>query len=319
MTNPAEAMPRRSSWWNSMTVRRICFPSLVRCAFGPLAHSRVWPCDRALRRAYQTGPQECLRVVGQSRSDEDRVPSSLELRSIVLGMCTNAPSRLPIPALLDLSKGVLALPRLRQESRMYLFPPFFELIDILCQVPCVSTSASLLIQGFIFRSFLEFCTSRNSLLRYTFLLDSLRLTLSFPISCVTHRGLREHDCVIWSQLPNFPQITLFLRTILGHTTHMNVLFQTGHWPFFRHFSLTFYCAAHPPQCVWNDNGHLSCIRTQTCYSGKWEGAINHMTVSCTLSENLHTVFCLSILKDLLLLDCHFDKASIRQSGSAFSK
>ena len=125
MTNPAEAMPRRSSWWNSMTVRRICFPSLVRCAFGPLAHSRVWPCDRALRRAYQTGPQECLRVVGQSRSDEDRVPSSPELRSFVLGMCTNAPSRLPIPALLDLSKRVLALPRLRQESRMYLFPPFF--------------------------------------------------------------------------------------------------------------------------------------------------------------------------------------------------
>ena len=61
-------------------------------------------------------------------------------------------------------------------------------------------------------------------------------------------------------------------------------------------------------------------RIQTCNSDIREGAINHTTAPCTfLSENIYLVFSLSILKDLLLLDCHFYKAFFRQSGSAFSK
>ena len=156
-------------------------------------------CNRALRRAYQmTGRQECLRAVAKSRRDEDRArklvlpPSSallhwpspplrgfwifeefpVHLRFDPLCLAfARLRSRLRILPLLDLSKRVLALPRLRQECRMYLLPPFFEFTDILCQVPCVSAGASLLFQSFVLRSFREFWIPRNSLSRYTFFMS----------------------------------------------------------------------------------------------------------------------------------------------------
>ena len=111
----------------------------------------------------------------------------------------------------------------------------FELVDILCQVPGCSEGAPLLPEGFILRSFLEFGSPRNSLLKFAFLHDSLRWTLVFPNFCVMHRRLRELDCVIRSQLSIFPQSRISRWAFLGHTTQLNSLFQQGH----RSFSATF--------------------------------------------------------------------------------
>ena len=79
--------------------------------------------------------------------------------------------------------------------------------------------------------FLEFWSPRCSLLRYTFLHDSLRWTFSFLNFCVTHRGLGEFDCVIRSEFSNFLQDRILLRAILGHTDLLNSLLQYGHCSF----------------------------------------------------------------------------------------
>ena len=79
---PAEAMSRKSSCWNSMTVQgppkerssQSCrrFSSHLRSDVA-LDHWLTHNCNRALRRAYlMTGRQECLRATEQSRWGEDR-------------------------------------------------------------------------------------------------------------------------------------------------------------------------------------------------------------------------------------------------------
>ena len=80
--NPAEAMSKRSSCWNSMIVQALPKErgSQSCKGFSSNLWSDVafdhWPthmCDRALRRAYLMTGQECLRATAQPRRDEDRV------------------------------------------------------------------------------------------------------------------------------------------------------------------------------------------------------------------------------------------------------
>ena len=72
----------------------------------------------------------------------------------------------------------------------------------------------------------------------------------FPNFYVVPRALGEYDGVFPSQLSNFPQNRLFfLRVILGHTTHLYKSPFTRQLILFHYFSLTFYWAAHQPQCV----------------------------------------------------------------------
>ena len=160
------------------------------------------------------------------------------------------------------------------------FSLLFEFINIPGQLPGVSAGAPLLFQGFALRSFLEFWSPWISLLRCA-ILNSLRWTLLVPNFHATHRGLRELDCVIRSQLSIFPQHRLSPRAIMGHTTQLNSPFQLSHRSFLRHLSLTFYWAAHQPQSVENYTCHHTCIRIQTCDSCTREGAISHTTVLCT--------------------------------------
>ena len=117
--------------------------------------------------------------------DLRRVSSSVELKTFLLSTCIDAQE----------STTNSRSPRLRQESRKYLFF-LSEFIDILCQVACVSAGESLLFQNFVLRSFIEFGSPRISLLSLALLHDSRRRTLLFPNICMTHRGLGELDCVI---------------------------------------------------------------------------------------------------------------------------
>ena len=82
MNNPAEAMSRKSSCWNSMIVQGP--PEERSSQFCRGCSSHLWSdvafdywlthnCNRALCRAYlMTGRQECLLATEQSRRDEDR-------------------------------------------------------------------------------------------------------------------------------------------------------------------------------------------------------------------------------------------------------
>ena len=89
--NPAEAMSRRSSCWNSMIVQGLPKERSSQSCKGFSSHlwSGVafdhWPthkCNRALRRPYlMTGRQECLRAIVQSRRDEDRARALVLPRS----------------------------------------------------------------------------------------------------------------------------------------------------------------------------------------------------------------------------------------------
>ena len=100
-----------------------------------------------------TGRQACLRATAQSRGDGDRehvlvhprsfallqwpvpplwcswifgeFPVRLSLNPFCSACALTLRSRLPILALLAFSKRVLALPKLRQESRAHLSPPFW--------------------------------------------------------------------------------------------------------------------------------------------------------------------------------------------------
>ena len=56
---------------------------------------------------------------------------------------------------------------------------------------------------------------------------------------------------------------LFLRTVVGHTTNLNIFFLTQQPILLRQLSLTFYWAAHQPQCVETYTCHLTCIQIQT--------------------------------------------------------
>ena len=127
------------------------------------------------------------------------------------------------------SKKVPALPRLRRESRTHVFS-FFELIDTFRRLPYSSVGASILFEGFVLSPFIEFWSPRNSLLRFIFLHDSPRWTLSLPNFYVTHRALGELDGVIRPQVFNFPQNRLFLSA--GNLGTRNPteksLFQQGH-------------------------------------------------------------------------------------------
>ena len=123
--------------------------------------------------------------------------------------------------------------------------------------------------------------------------DSLRWTHLVPNFHAMNRGIWELDCVIRSQLSISPQNRLSLRGIMGHTTQIeySLSIKPPTDPFVPPF-FDFSLAAHQPQCRYL---HLSphCI----CY----------------------TVFCLSILKDFLLSDCHICKAFFNQSVSALLK
>ena len=68
---------------------------------------------------------------------------------------------------------------------------------------------------------------------------------------------------------------------------------------------------------WDTEKSLS--HRSFCATFLWlfTGASNHTTVLCR--GCFYTVFCLSVLKDSLLLDCHMCEAFFRQSDSALSK
>ena len=187
-----------------------------------------WPthkCNRALRRAYlMTRRQEYLRVIALSRRDEDRVHFLVLPRSSALLHWPLPPLRVfwifeEFPVHLSLDPFFAQHVHRRSgvnykflvfwifRTACWRYPGFgrrvecisfllFEFIDILCQVPGIFAGASLLFRGFVLRSFLEFWSPRNSLLKYTFQHDSLRWTLSFPNFCGMHRGLGDVDSVI---------------------------------------------------------------------------------------------------------------------------
>ena len=117
----------------------------------------------------------------------------------------------------------------------------------------------------------------------------------------------------------FAQNRLSLRSIMGHTTQLNGLFQKP--PILlRHLSLTLYWADQQPQCVENYTCHHTCIQIQTFDPSTREGARSHTTVLCTfLQGKIYMVFCLSILKDSLLSNCHLCKAFFSRSVSALLK
>ena len=144
--------------------------------------------------------------------------------------------------------------------------------------PGVSAGASLLFQCFVLRSFLEFGSPWHSLLRFALLNDSLRWTLLCPNFYATHRGLRELDCLIRSQLSIFPQNRLPLRAILGHTTHLNSLFQQSHRSFCATILIFLLGCPTASVCRNSHTCHHTCIRIQTCNSSTREGARSHTTV-----------------------------------------
>ena len=138
---------------------------------------------------------------------------------------------------------------------------------------------------------IEFWSPQNSLLTYTFLHDSLRWTLSFPIF--------SWRIVVLENLAWFdPHFSIshrlgFFWGLSWDTTQLNSLSQQGHWFFWAIFLWIF--TGHQPQCVWNYNGHHSCIRIQICDSGIREDAINHTMVPCAfLPGNLFTLIYLPL-------------------------
>ena len=101
----------------------------------------------------------------------------------------------------------------------------------------------------------------------------------FPNFYATHRGLRELDSAIRSQLSIFPQNRVSLRAIMWHTFQLNGLLQWNHWSFCAAILWLFW-AAQEPQCVENYTCHPTYIRIQTCDSSTREGARSHTTVLC---------------------------------------
>ena len=76
------------------------------------------------------------------------------------------------------------------------FIVIFELVDIFRQVPCLSAGTSFLLQGFVRCSFLEFWSTRITLMRFTFLItprDGYFLSRFFHVVLC---ALGEFDCVI---------------------------------------------------------------------------------------------------------------------------
>ena len=258
-----------------------------------------------------TGRQECLRAIAQSRRDEDRVhvlvlprssalrspppsllpigrppplwgsgifeefPNHLSLDSFGSAMCVDAPDSMDERSLFWIcrKKGCWHLPRLRQESRMYLFPSFFlSLWTSFANSHFVSAGASIQFQCFVLRSFLEFFGAHGTPEVIHFCMTPCHGPHSFPNFCVTHRGLRELDCVIWSQLSNFLQNGLVLWALSWDTQPFWIFFLSV-MPlilFPATFLWLFTGAAHQPRvCLkWQ----RSRIRIQTCDSGTRERA-----------------------------------------------
>ena len=124
----------------------------------------------------------------------------------------------------------------------------------------------------------------------------------FSLICVTHCCLRQLDLYNLIPTSHFPKNRFSLRAMMGH----NQIAQSSSVKppiLLRHLSLTFYWAAHQPQCVETYTCHSTCIRSQTCDLSTREDSNNHMKMPCTFfSESLDTVFCLFIPKDSLLVE-----------------
>ena len=117
--------------------------------------------------------------------DLRRNSSSLELKSFLPSMCTDAPESTSNARSSGFFGRGCGHYRGFAKRIERIFSSFFEPIDTFLQVPCFSAGASLLTLGFVLRSFLECWTPRNSILKFTFLHDSLRWSLSFPNVHVT--------------------------------------------------------------------------------------------------------------------------------------
>ena len=138
----------------------------------------------------------------------------------------------------------------------------FDLIDILCQVPCASGGVSFLLQGFLPCPFLKSGSARIAIVRFTLLNDVSRWALSFPNYYVVSCALGELDGVIRSHFSNFPQIRLFLMAILGNTTRLNSLSQRSHCSF---PPLVFdFLLGCSPASVPEKTTDILFIRIQTC-------------------------------------------------------
>ena len=175
--NPAEAMSRRSSCWNSMIVqgppKERSSRSCKRCSsiFGQMWLSTTGP----LISVTVLFAEECLRVIAESR------------RSCTFFMCFLTCLHFRF---LDLRRVSSVHPGVDYQfslfwicrGRCWHYPGFRKRIDCITFLfrVCGHPDASLLFQGFVLRSFLEF-GSRISLLRFALLQDSLRWTENLTV------------------------------------------------------------------------------------------------------------------------------------------
>ena len=300
-------------------------------------HWSTHKCNRVLRRAYQmTGRQECLPVIAQPRRDEDRARILVLPRSSALlhwpippswgswffeefpvhrslDPCCSARartlrSRLRILALPALSKRVPALRRLRQESRVYLVPPVW-----VCGPPLASPIRLCGRVALVLEFRLAFFPR---IWEPTEVAPEVHIFAWLPAMDPFLSRIVAWPSWSWRTwlrdlIPIFrPQKRLFWRPPSGHTSQLNILCQWGN------FILGCPSASVCLKCPLSTHSHpdsdLKLRHTGGCQKSH-DGSVHF-----PLRKSLQGFF-LPILKDLLLLDCHFYKASFRQSGSAFSK
>ena len=196
LMTPAVTMWKTNWRWSSTTVlgqQARNFPSCKELSFLPwsdVAFDR-WPThlNRVLSKSQAIELLAFLRVTARSRKDQDR-EHLLVLPHSSLPQWPLPPLwaswifeefavRLSFsPFLLDLSDAPESTTNSRSSAYLGFgrrvkssFVRFLELADIFCQVPCSSAGASLLFQGCVLCSFLEFWSTRIALSKFALLHD----------------------------------------------------------------------------------------------------------------------------------------------------
>ena len=143
-----------------------------------------------------------------------------------------------------------------------------ELVNIFRQIPCFSTGASFLVQGFLMWSSLNFGVQGQRFLKRTLLDDPSRWTLSFQNFEKDHVSLETLTACFDPKTPGWRNINRFSRIrILRCETQLQRVLQMSQ---------------RLPQHVGNGICHHAHNLFWTCNSDVWEGSRIYMTDVCRI-------------------------------------